>query len=609
MKTPESIYAERSHRFTCERDSLTRRWSLVADLRLLAFLVAALGLGVSIWKRSPALGVVALLLFGCFCVLVRYQIALGRARRRLDGLRQINEEAGKRLARAWDDLPLRHRAAADAGHSFAQDLDLFGRASLLQLLEPFATGIGEQTARCWLLAPAAPATVLQRQAAVAELAPLLDLRQELTLQGLLAGMASPDLEPFFAWAEGEPRLVRRRALLWTARISPALLALLTLAQVVGVIPYPLWLFPAAANLGLSFTLGRGVNRTLAWTWSRAGAFRVYDALLRVLSSVAFESEELRRIETCLISDEQSAERSLRRLNRLLRFVAPSSAPAYALVQALTLWDVHLQALMERWQVTSGRYARGWLAALGELEALAALAGLAHDNPDWAFPLLDPDAETLEARALGHPLLAGAVRVANDVEIGPPATFLLVTGSNMSGKSTLLRTIGVNVVLAGAGSVVCARALRMPPAALWTSMRLQDSLERGVSYFMAELKRLKQVVDAARAGHEPGGPRLLYLLDEILQGTNTAERQIAARQIIRYLVAQGAIGAVSTHDLTLAGSPEMAALARPIHFSETILAGDQGPGISFDYTVRPGIATSTNALRLMQIVGLNLEPEP
>jgi DNA mismatch repair ATPase MutS len=208
--------------------------------------------------------------------------------------------------------------------------------------------------------------------------------------------------------------------------------------------------------------------------------------------------------------------------------------------------------------------------------------------------------------MGHPLLPGGVRVINDVTVGPPGTLLLVTGSNMSGKSTLLRALGVNIVLAGAGGPVCAPALRLPPVTLWTSMRVQDSLEQGVSYFMAELQRLKAVVDAARQAHTVGGPRLFYLLDEMLQGTNTMERQVAARRILLYLVGQGAIGAVSTHDLTLAESPEMAAVAHQIHFTERIVPGPDGPTMTFDYKIRPGLATSTNALKLMEIVGLDLD---
>jgi DNA mismatch repair ATPase MutS len=203
------------------------------------------------------------------------------------------------------------------------------------------------------------------------------------------------------------------------------------------------------------------------------------------------------------------------------------------------------------------------------------------------------------------LIAPAVRVDNDVEVGPPGKFLLVTGSNMSGKSTLLRAIGVNIVLAQAGGPVCASSLTMPPVRLWTVMRVEDSLERGVSYFMAELQRLKLVVDAARQAPPDGGVdrRLFYLLDEILHGTNTRERQIAARRVIMYLVSTGALGAVSTHDLTLAEDPQVAAAARMVHFVETVREGDgaHAPAMTFDYKLRPGLATSTNALKLMEIV--------
>ena len=191
-----------------------------------------------------------------------------------------------------------------------------------------------------------------------------------------------------------------------------------------------------------------------------------------------------------------------------------------------------------------------------------------------------------------------------MEIGPPGTFLLVTGSNMSGKSTLLRAVGANVVLAQAGGPVCAEGLSLPPLELWTSMRVEDSLVEGVSLFMAELQRLREVVDAARKSRsDREGRHLLYLLDEVLQGTNTAERQIAARQILRHLLEEGALGAVTTHDLTLADAPDLRERARAVHFREEVHRAGGEPSLSFDYRLRPGLATSTNALELMEIVGL------
>jgi len=211
--------------------------------------------------------------------------------------------------------------------------------------------------------------------------------------------------------------------------------------------------------------------------------------------------------------------------------------------------------------------------------------------------VDVSARALNAASLGHVLIEEGRRIANDVQVGPERTILLITGSNMSGKSTLLRAIGLNVVLAQAGAPVCAASFVMPPAALHTSIRVQDTLERGLSYFMAALARLKQIVDAAE---RPGARVLFYLLDEVLQGTNSVERDLAVRAVVRHLLDAGAIGAMTTHDLALAGEEPLASSATLAHFTEQVHADGT---MTFDYRLRPGLATSTNALRLMQLIGI------
>jgi DNA mismatch repair ATPase MutS len=263
------------------------------------------------------------------------------------------------------------------------------------------------------------------------------------------------------------------------------------------------------------------------------------------------------------------------------------------------------AALERWRRDAGVHVRGWLEALGEAESLAALGTLAHDNPEWCFPVIaessDAHDAVVEGEAVGHPLLPDGARVSNDVTLGPPGSFLLITGSNMSGKSTLLRAVGTNVVLALAGAPVCAARFRTPLVDVRTSIRIQDSLERGISLFMAELQRLRAIVDAARSA--PEGRRVLYLLDEMLHGTNTAERQIAARIVIGHLLRAGAIGAVTTHDLSLASGGGLETAARPVHFSEQFERSDGQTVMTFDYRLRPGLATSANALALLDLVGL------
>jgi DNA mismatch repair ATPase MutS len=292
---------------------------------------------------------------------------------------------------------------------------------------------------------------------------------------------------------------------------------------------------------------------------------------------------------------------MRRLFRILGFAELRTGAAifHFPVQALTLWDFHVVFALDGWRRDAGRRVRDWMEAVGELDALSALARIRHDNPGWAAPALDPG-PVLQARDLGHPLIPDDRRVGNDVEIGPPGTLLLVTGSNMSGKSTLLRAVGLNIVLAQSGAPVCAAAMRLPPSDLQTSIRVQDSLELGLSYFMAALARLKGVVDAAE--HERADRVLFYLLDEILQGTNSAERGIAVRGVARHLLEAGAIGAMTTHDLAIAGEPPLETAARLVHFTETV---DEQGNMAFDYRLRPGLATSRNALRLMKLIGIEL----
>ncbi len=604
---PGASYAARQARFAAERDALHGRWNRVANLRLLAFVLAAICAVGAVRAGSLPLGVLASVLFIAFLVLVRHHARLGTLRRRAEESRAVNEEAGWRLRREWARLPLRSSFRPVAGHPYAGDLDLFGPASLFHLLHSGGTPMGATTLRDWLLTAAAPEVALTRQAAVAELAGQLDLRDELQVSGRLVEGPTPDPAPFLRWAEGRPWLTARPVLVWLARLCPLGLWITLALWLTGIVTWPLWLLFLLGNEILWQTLGRRAAPQIAQIGAQASALGQYAGSFAALDGVPFVAPALTRLQADMAAEGVSAYGQMRRLERLSRFIVPATALTHGLMQRLILWDVQVLVALEGWQQAAGGRARRWLAALGEVEALAMLGGLAHAEPEWSYPDLDAaPPRAFAALALGHPLLAADMRVANDVTLGPPGAFLLVTGSNMSGKSTLLRAIGVNAVLAGAGGPVCARALRLPSVTLWTSMRIEDSLAQGVSYYMAELQRLKAVVDAARDSERAGGAVLLYLLDEILQGTNTAERQIAARRIIAHLVAHGAIGAISTHDLNLADAPEIAALARPIHFTEHFATGPEGPTMTFDYRLRPGIATSTNALRLMEIVGIDLD---
>jgi MutS domain V len=606
----ERIYARRAARFDRRAKELLGRSQWISYARLGVFLLAAACIlaavvGATLNTLFFALGVC---LAGGFVFLVVRHRAVSAAEERYRRLATINEHALARVRRDWAKLPAPSIVAEPNDPAIAHDLDLFGRASLVQLLGGGgATAQGRRMLRAWLLEPATPEAIAARQRAVAEMAGQLNRRQRfIELGGRLGNDAGPT-ERFLAWADDRGWLAQRAWLRWTARLAPVALVASAAAQYVGLLPISLWVIVLLFNVALSLLLARTVHGIFNRVSTRAGEIAHYAGLFTLVSSRPAQAERLRQLEEDMNHRGHGATAQLNRLARLVSLAdLRLSHLVHGVVQALTMWDFHVLDAIERWQARSRLHARCWFAALAEWDALATLAGLAHDNPTWAYAEIgDPGDEAIvAARGLGHPLLAASVRVCNDVALGPPGTFLLVTGSNMSGKSTLLRAIGVNAVLAQAGGAVAAESFRIPPLEVATSMRIEDSLADGTSVFMAELKRLKQIVDAAcrwqAAGHQR---RLLYLLDEILHGTNSVERQIAVRRVMLHLLQQGAIGAISTHDLALADVAPLDTARQAVHFQESICDTPAGRRMTFDYKLRAGLATTTNALALLEMVGL------
>ena len=635
-------YEARAAEHAARRDTAARVSRRISRMRLATFIPGAAAV---IWAlagdldaRLIAAG--GLLLLG-FAVLVVLHAGVDERVAWHDALAHINEESLARIARAWDRLPdaavmvpgrLRSLAGALAPahlnpsadtrprdqhphlddlehHPYANDLDLFGRASLMQWLGPAATAAGTATLQWWLLHPADPPEIAGRQQAVSELAGALEWREELAAHGrMAAGVRAAELERFLAWAEGPPPLTSARNLqLWVAAVTLTIAIWVLIAlHASGLTDAALWLVPVAAGMVLSFATAWVVHGEFTRAGAGQHAFARYADLFSHATRAPAAAPVLQAIRSRLSASGSSAPDCMRSLNRILGFANLRSGAGifHFLIQALTLWDFHVYFALDRWRRRTGPAVRRWMYAVGELDALSALARVKADNPDWCFPSIAAgpvSGRRLIAAGLGHPLLHHERRVGNDVEIGPPGTLLLVTGSNMSGKSTLLRAVGLNTVLAQAGSPVCAASMQLPPADLETSIRVQDSLEHGLSYFMAALARLKGVVE--RSQHPRTGRTVLYLLDEVLQGTNTAERAIAVRGVARHLLRTGAIGAMSTHDLGLAAEEPFATAARLVHFSDTV---DEHGAMSFDYRLRPGLATTRNALRLMHLIGIDLE---
>lgn len=567
--------------------------------------------GVSLWYGGAALALAALV-----AIAVRHQSLLEQAR-----LLRVRAKIGRqqlaRIARNWGKVSIASPVVLQKHRAEAADLDLMGAASLFQLTCSAHTPLGVETLRNWLLNPAPPEEVSSRQQAAQQLASDRSLREDLELYGRLLSQGAAGPEAFLTWAESEPVLQQRTAVVWLARalttavlVALALVAFQIIAAEIAVIILIVLLL---ANVVLNVMFAGRIHDLFNSVNSRNNTIQHYRDLLAIIARLPDDCDYFRQLKASMGDSVGEPLLLLNQLNRIVTLSNSRRSPLFGVLylaaQVVLLSDFHILSLMEAWQTSHGAKVRKWLEAIGKLEAAASLATLAHDNPDWCFPEISIGNEPgLIAEQIGHPLLPPQNCVRNDVRLGPPGSFLLVTGSNMSGKSTLLRSVGVNVALAQAGGPVCAADMRLSPMELATSMRVSDSLSDGVSFFMAELQRLKQIVDRSTELSEKPNRTLLFILDEILQGTNSAERRIAVSRVVGSLAENGGIGLVSTHDLELAADDRLSALCRAVHFRETISTENGEQKMTFDYQMRDGVAPTTNALKLLELVGLATKDE-
>jgi uncharacterized membrane protein YfcA len=592
--------------------SLEARANVIATARLVVFGGAIALLAAIVFAHLPSgawLGVVGLVV--AFGALVVLHARVHEAKERKVAAARFHERALARMAGKWRSFgSIGERWALDT-HPYAGDLDVFGKASLFQLLDATSTRFGEEVLARWLSGEDVPGdfaeAVRARQAAVKDLAPRVTVREELAVVGSLLDEGKPDPRPFVMWA-GQAGTAPNKQLPGSLRIIAVMLPVLTIGTAVaasfGLVPRAAFLVPFILCIVVLTSLRPRLAPNLEAASSKETALSRYAGMLAILENEKFEAPALIALQKRLRESGASATREMASLSRIVGFLDARNNEVFRFfIGPMLMWDLWCALALDRWRARAGRVAFGWFRALAELEALASLAAFTFERPDHTFPELVPE-PTFEAEHLGHPLIEAEKRVSNDVTFKGPGHALVVTGSNMSGKSTLLRAAGINVVLANAGAPVCARSMKVGRLVVATSMRVSDSLDEGTSRFYAELKKLKLVLDLARKAKkaESADGTVLFLLDEILHGTNTRERLIGARAILRELLAQGAMGAVSTHDLGLGDleteSPEF---VRNVHFEEQVT----GDVMTFDYKLRTGIVQSSNALRLMKIVGLDV----
>jgi hypothetical protein len=500
----------------------------------------------------------------------------------------------ERLEHRWVGKGMSGAEFADPEHPYASDLDLFGRGSLFERLSSVRTPSGAKTLAGWLLAAAEPEEILRRQQAIAELRDRPELRENLAVVGDDVDQAR-DAGGLATWAEADlpsaaPALGAIAAVLGIANIATLVLGLTGR----GAIPF---LVSVALSVVFSFFFAGRTRRTLAEVERRLDELRLLTPLLAAIECERFRAPYLLELHAALAAQGEAPSTRIARLSRIVQTAESRRNLLFAPLVGLLLLGPQLALAVERWRKHHGRSVRRWVDAVGRVEALASIAGYAWERPEDPFPELVAEGPCFAAEGLAHPLLAPGTAIGNAVPLEGDLRLLLVSGSNMSGKSTLLRAVGVNAVLAAAGAPVCARRLRLSPLAVGASMRIVDSLQDGTSHFYAEIRRLARLVEIGR-----GSRPLLFLLDELLHGTNSHDRRVGAEAILRGLVDGGAIGLVTTHDLALAAIADaLAPRAANVHFADRI----EGAQVTFDYLLHPGTVTHSNALALMRAVGLDV----
>ena len=566
------------------------RLVMVLLVALVAWATLRAGWGSPLWMAAPAAG---------FLALVRWHDRVLQQQDRAARAVAWYERALARLAGDWVGRGEPGIGFLREPSLFAADLDLFGEGSLFELLSTARTAAGERMLAGWLLRPATPATVLARQAAVRDLARRTDLREDLALAGG-AARAQVDPDGLVRWASAPPAL-RGTWPRVAIRGLGAAAAVTALAWVSGITSATPLLAALAANTLVGAALRRRVTRVLHAASEPARELAVLATVMARIEGEPLDAPRLVELRARLTAIGGGAWSAIHHLGRVLEHHDWQHNPFFAPLGAAVLWGTQCAWAVEAWRARYGSHVSAWLEVVAEIDAIAALGTYAFEHPADPFPELCEAAPVprFDADGLGHPLLAGATLVANDVRLDAACQLLVVSGSNMSGKSTLLRAVGVNAVLAFAGAPVRARRLRLSPLALGATLRVQDSLQAGRSRFYAEITRVREVAVLAR-----GGQPVLFLFDELFHGTNSHDRVAGAEAVLGRFLDHGAIGLVTTHDLALASvADRLSPRAANVHFEDRFEGGE----IHFDYRLRPGPVTRSNALALMHAVGLEVAP--
>jgi hypothetical protein len=576
------------------------RFNLISWSRLGLILIGLILL-VYTFQVNPWISYATLaLLFVSFVRLVRLHERVHQTREQARLMAEINRREIDALNFNFEHFDS-GTEFSQSDHPFSGDLDLFGPHSLFPCISRCTSDAGRRVLADWLRSPTPPPIeeIHLRQAAVEELAPRREWRQIFRSYGLEEKAQEQNPAALMGWMQEPIWHIPRKGLVVLHHLLPFFTVpaffLMLFSLCSPAIALPLLL---TQILIVRFTGGR-VQHTFDSCSNCSHILESYGKLLAAIEASTYSSERLTSLKQRLAIEGRPASERVAQLSGLLDNLAIRHNPMMHLpLNVLALWDLFWIVRLEKWKVKNQESIEEWLEVVNEFEALCSLANLSYNHPDWCQPTIEENsAITLKAEALGHLLVPQDVCVTNDIEIRQRPHLILITGSNMGGKSTWLRSVGTGVVLALAGGPVPARAFRCARLHLYTSMRTGDSLTENESTFYAELKCLKRVTEAA-ASQEP----TLFLLDEILRGTNSEDRHAGSKALIHQLVRNNGVGLLATHDLELTQTREDHPDAIELFFFEAQIDGDD---IRFDYTLRPGVCGSRNAAFLMRRMGIEM----
>ncbi|MES1220091.1 MAG: MutS family DNA mismatch repair protein [Bacteroidota bacterium] len=594
---PAQVYTSRIRELNILLENLSKKKTQIAWLRFGA-VVAAFGACYLLWPNGILIALAAFaIFFALFLRLVVLDIKNKTAIENTITLITINKEE---IKIAGHDFTHRDDGSRflPPSHNYANDLDIFGRASLYQYINRTTSEQGNKTLAAWLTEPADEEAILNNQEAAKELTPNIAWRQQLQAFGISDHLTIATEDKIMTWLKEDNFFLDKPFWKFLRFLLPAIILSCLVLCIVGIIPTPIFF-----GIAFIFFIAAGaISRKIMPVYDNLNKIAVQIETLSNsagwIESISFKSILLRKIQSPFSDNKKKASADIKQLKGILdRFDIRLNPLVFIPLNTLLFWDLQQAFALEYWKESHKEKAEKWFSSLGKMEAFSSIANVAFNHPSWVFPVISNEPGLLAGEEIGHPLIDQSKRVTSSFATTGLKQLALITGSNMAGKSTFLRSIGVNIVLAMMGAPVCAKSFTLYPTKVMSSMRIADNLEESTSTFYAELKKLKSIIEAVNRND-----RIFILLDEILRGTNSLDRYTGSKALIKQLIHHQATGMIATHDLELAKlSEEFPANIHNYHFDVQV-SNDE---LFFDYKLKDGVCQSMNASILMKKIGIEL----